>query len=589
MTTILFLAGWAVRSSVLILMGALLLRVLGVKDPSIRLAAWIAVLCGSLALPVLGVLLPNTLPSVLPRIPLAVMRTAAREAEAPRVVREAAPAPMSEVVSRQGGAAASKPVDWALAAVGIYILVAGALLLRLCLGLAMSRRLLGNSRATGRRTAGIEIRESDAVAAPVALGIVRSVIVLPGDWREWDSAKLEAVVAHERSHVRRKDPAVQLFSAIHRALLWHSPLSWFLHRRIVRVAEEASDDAAVSAMRDRASYAEVLLEFMQRGVRGGNWQGVAMARYGRPDERIHRILDGTALSRGVTRWSVAAILTLGLPVMYLAAAVRTQPAASAPIAGKAQVATAEQVTAPPAAAAESAATSAQAASAASPAQAATAQAGTTQAEGPHHGIRHYMIVSGSSMSGSWDSGDRMDEEGLREKFGPKFAWFRQSGNEYVVTDAGVLAELEQAMEPQKEVNRMQHGVNDQQAEVNRHQADVNRAQSEVNTIQASVNRRQHLIDELQAAKGDEELIRKLEAMLAELKAKKGEANDQEAANRAQAKVNQMQARVNEEQGKVNEQQNKVNEEQVRVSAKVDGRVEEILDSAVRRHLVQQMR
>lgn len=586
MTTIQFLAEWALRSSILILSGALLLRMLSVKDPSIRLAAWIAVLCGSLALPALVTWVPppSLLPNVLPRMPLAVMHWAARPAEAPRVVHEAGPAPFSEVASRQAGVVASKPFDWARAAVGIYILVAGALLLRLCAGLAMSRRLLGNSRATGRRTEGIEIRETDAVAAPAAIGIFRSVIVLPGDWREWDRGKLEAVVAHERSHIRRKDPAVQLLSAIHRALLWHSPLSWFLHRRIVRVAEEASDDAAVSATRDRASYAEVLLEFMQRGVRGANWQGVAMARYGRPDERIHRILEGTALSRGVTRWSVAAILALGLPVVYLAAA-QSEVAATAPFVEKrnAQAATAVGP-------GESVA-SAQAAGAASPAQAAkAAPAATAQAAGPakDRGIRRYMIVSGSSMSGSWDSGDRMDEEGLREKFGPNFAWFRQSGNDYVLTDAGVLAELQEAMGPQKEVNRMQSGVNAQQAVVNQHQAEVNRAQSGVNEIQAAANRRQHLIDELQAAKGDEELIRKLEAMLAELRAKKGEANDQEAANRAQGKVNEMQGRVNEEQGKVNEQQQKVNEEQRRVSAKVDGRIEEILDSAVRRHLVQQL-
>ena len=624
MTTILFLAEWALRSSVLILMGALLLRMLGVKDASIRLAAWIAVLCGSLAIPGLNILLPSVMPNVVPRIPLAVMQTAARQAEATRVVQDDdlgsggrrqdrlshQHVQISAAVSQPGGAVGSKPFDWARAAVGIYMLVAVALLLRLCLGLAMSRRLLGNSRATGRRTAGIEIRESDTVTAPVALGMVRSVIVLPGDWREWDGAKLEAVLAHECSHVRRKDPAVQLLSAIHRALLWHSPLSWFLHRRIVRVAEEASDDAAVSAMRDRASYAEVLLEFMQRGVRGGNWQGVAMARYGRPDERIHRILEGTGFSRGVPRWSLAAILTLGLPLVYLAASARTQVAGVAPVAAskaetapfshgsatKTPEAAVEQVTGatsePPksvAATAQAAAVDAQAASAAGPAQAAaTAQAASAAAKGPHHGIRHYMVVSGSSMSGSWDSDDRMDEERLREKFGSKFAWFRQGGNDYIVTDAGVLAELEQAMEPQKEVNRMQHGVNDQQAEVNKHQAGVNRAQGDVNAIQASVNRRQHLINELQAAKGDDDLIRKLEATLAELKAQKGEPNDQEAANRAQAKVNQLQARVNEEQGKVNEQQHKVNEEQRRVSARVDGRVEEILDSAVRRRLVQQM-
>src|ERR1700693_1300302 len=70
---------------------------------------------------------------------------------------------------------------------------------------------------------------------------------------------------------------------------------------------------------------------MQRAMRTSSWQGVPMARYGAPAERIHRILDGTALSRGVTRWSIAAILTLGAPLAYVVAAAQAttpQPAAA---------------------------------------------------------------------------------------------------------------------------------------------------------------------------------------------------------------------------------------------------------------------
>jgi hypothetical protein len=59
MTTILFLAEWAVRSSILILSGALLLWALRVKDSSIRLAARTAMLCGSLAIPGLTAALPK--------------------------------------------------------------------------------------------------------------------------------------------------------------------------------------------------------------------------------------------------------------------------------------------------------------------------------------------------------------------------------------------------------------------------------------------------------------------------------------------------------------------------------------------------
>jgi beta-lactamase regulating signal transducer with metallopeptidase domain len=176
MTTIQLLAEWALRSSVLILSGALLLRVLRVKDPSIRLAAWIAMLCGSLAIPALT--------AALPKVPLAVLRVAPSQIDAPAIVLDAPSEPM-HAVSRSGG----KRFDWARATVMIYVFVAFALLLRLCVGLVMSLRLLRSSPATGRTTEGIEIRESNRVAAPVTLGIVRPAIVLPGDWRQWDGAK----------------------------------------------------------------------------------------------------------------------------------------------------------------------------------------------------------------------------------------------------------------------------------------------------------------------------------------------------------------------------------------------------------------
>jgi RND family efflux transporter MFP subunit len=321
MTTLQFVVEWALRSSILILAGALLLWTLRVKDPSIRLAAWTAMLLGSLLMPALSATLPPvSMSGAHPRIVSSVLPGGPDGRALPSV---------SHGLPKQTDRAAA-PFDWARAALMPYFLIAMALLLRLCVGLAMGARLLHTSSATGQSTEGIEIRESRRIAAPVTLGIARPAIVLPPDWRRWEHPKLDAIFAHERSHIRRRDPAVQLLSAVHRALLWFSPLSWFLHQRIVRVAEEASDDAAVAVMADRTQYAELLLEFMQRGVRNPKWQGVTMARYGRQDRRIHRILDGRVLSRGVTRWTVAAILTLGSPLAWLVAAARPNPAPTIP-------------------------------------------------------------------------------------------------------------------------------------------------------------------------------------------------------------------------------------------------------------------
>lgn len=315
MTSIQFLAEWALRSSVLILAGALLLWVLRVKSASIRLAVWTALLCASLALPVLT--------GVLPRLPVVVKQGAPARREAPVSIDDSGPVEGLATTQQQ-----IARFDPARAALVVYGVVALALLLRLCVGLVLSLRLLRNSRATE-----IGVRESKSVTAPVTLGIIRPEIVLPADWGTWEAAKLDAVLAHERSHILRHDPAMQLLSAIHRALLWHSPMSWFLHRRVVRTAEEASDDAAVFMTHDRAFYAEVLLDFMQRGVRRASWMGVPMARYGKVEARIHRILDGTTLSRGVSRWSIAAIIALGAPVAYVVSAAQPQrPATPPPVA-----------------------------------------------------------------------------------------------------------------------------------------------------------------------------------------------------------------------------------------------------------------
>jgi beta-lactamase regulating signal transducer with metallopeptidase domain len=320
MTAIGFLVEWALRSAVLILSGALLLRASRVKDPSIRLAVWTAILSGSLAIPLLA--------ATLPGVPFTTSMTGSLEMPFSVQDGPATEGHQADASKAERGSGIFERVNWARAALLIYVVGALALLLRLGTGLAISMRLLRRSRSTDRAMEGIEVRESEDITAPVTLGIRHPAVVLPRDWRQWDAVKLTAVLAHEGSHVRRRDPAVQIVSAIHRALLWHDPLSWFLHRRIVQTAEEASDDAAIAAMPDRVAYAEMLLGFMQRGVRRAGLPGVPMARYGRQEDRIQRILDGTMCSRGITRWSVIAILALGTPLAYVAAAAYPQSASA---------------------------------------------------------------------------------------------------------------------------------------------------------------------------------------------------------------------------------------------------------------------
>jgi protein-disulfide isomerase-like protein with CxxC motif len=591
-----FLIEWAIRSSVFIGSGAVLLWLLRVKDPSIRLAACIAAVCGSLSIPLLT--------AAFPKLPVFVMQAPAVSTFYPTAQINVAVSGDTPVHKPQG-LASSQWNGWNGAVVGLYTLIAGLLLLRLGIGLLLARNLRLHSRATNLTAGGAEVRESQRVISPVTVGLARPVILLPADWRAWGKAKLDAVLAHEQSHVRRKDSAVQFLSAMHRALLWHSPLSWVLHRRIVRLAEDVSDDAAVAVTCNRTSYAEMLLEFMHRGVRV-NWHGAAMARYGRADARIHRILNGTILSTGVTRGAAAAVFILAVPLACVTAAAIPSRAVRA--VSNASVA------ASPVAVMASGSTSAVAAAA----QVAFAQtpappssAGSARSEGA---IRRYIIHLGDTQSGSWDSRDPVRPEALRARFGNRFAWFRQGGAEHVITDEGLLRDIERAMEPQKkvnaqqdQVNRLQSTVNNLQAKVNSQQNDVNGVQdtvnaqqAKVNTAQSAVNKRQDLLNRIQDAgsrDGKDAAVRKVETLLKDLRAASGPSS-QEDVNRLQSKVNEEQSRVNElqqkvnveqdrvnaEQQKVNVEQEKVNELQTRVTAEFGTQIQEIFDSAVRRGL-----
>jgi uncharacterized protein (TIGR03435 family) len=314
MNPIEFVAEWALRSSILIACGAALLAVLRVKDSSVRLAAWTSMLAGSLLIPAMMALLPSVpIPGFHSQPPAVAHATQNSEAAELFVAL-----PLTN--SRQQDAPTRHSLNWAALAFAAYCSVTALLLFRMLMGLMGSLRLLREIRAAGH----VEFRESDRVNSPVTVGLIRPVIVLPTGWPQWESAKLRAVLAHETAHIRRRDPLVQFVSAIHRAALWFSPLSWLLHARIVALAEEASDDAAITEISEPAVYAEVLLDFMRRPALRSRPMGIPMARYGRPDHRIERILKTTSLSRGLTRWTIAGILVIATPLTYLAAVSRPQ-------------------------------------------------------------------------------------------------------------------------------------------------------------------------------------------------------------------------------------------------------------------------
>jgi bla regulator protein blaR1 len=107
----------------------------------------------------------------------------------------------------------------------------------------------------------IELLLSPASLEPGIFGIARPVLIWPeGISKRLEDAHLEAILAHEVWHVRRRD---NLFAALHmlvEAIFWFYPLVWWLGARLLEERERACDEEVVELGGDRQVYAESILK-----------------------------------------------------------------------------------------------------------------------------------------------------------------------------------------------------------------------------------------------------------------------------------------------------------------------------------------
>jgi bla regulator protein blaR1 len=110
----------------------------------------------------------------------------------------------------------------------------------------------------------VPVRSSPALLEPGVFGIFRPVLLLPeGITGHLTAAQLEAVIAHELCHVRRRD---NLTAAIHmavEAIFWFHPLVWWLGARLVEERERACDEEVLRLGNEPQVYAESILKTCQ--------------------------------------------------------------------------------------------------------------------------------------------------------------------------------------------------------------------------------------------------------------------------------------------------------------------------------------
>jgi beta-lactamase regulating signal transducer with metallopeptidase domain len=102
---------------------------------------------------------------------------------------------------------------------------------------------------------------SPAQVEPGVVGVLRPVLVLPhGIADRLSPAELDAIIAHELCHVRRRDNLTGAIHMLVQALFWFHPLVWWLGDRLIAERERASDEGVVRAGHDRETYARGVIE-----------------------------------------------------------------------------------------------------------------------------------------------------------------------------------------------------------------------------------------------------------------------------------------------------------------------------------------
>ena len=215
-------------------------------------------------------------------------------------------------------------------AAGLYLLVMAALLFRLLVGIVSTFRLWHTAEPVNLRHINIDteprldVRSSSRAPSPVTIG---SGILLPADYSTWDREKLRVVLAHESSHIRQGDFYLQLLAALYAALVWPSPLGWWLKRKLYDLGETISDRYGLEEAANSSSYAQILLEFA--AAPRLTQIGVAMARSSNLSHRIERLFNDGAFRQAFTASRRTLAVALLVPVVLFAAATCVRVTAKA--------------------------------------------------------------------------------------------------------------------------------------------------------------------------------------------------------------------------------------------------------------------
>ena len=174
---------------------------------------------------------------------------------------------------------------------------------------------------TDRRVAGMlqRLEKAEGIQRPIQpvlsagtlepgiFGIFRSVLLWPqGISEHLDDDHIQAILAHEVCHVRRRDNLAAALHMLVEAIFWFHPLVWWMGKRLVEERELACDEQALELGNEPGVYAESILKTCEFCV-GSPLACVSGVTGAELKHRITRIMA----NRGARRLDLRGKLLLG--------------------------------------------------------------------------------------------------------------------------------------------------------------------------------------------------------------------------------------------------------------------------------------
>jgi uncharacterized protein (TIGR03435 family) len=113
----------------------------------------------------------------------------------------------------------------------------------------------------------VVVRSTSQLLEPGVVGLWRPILLLPAGLRDHlTEAQLQAVVAHEATHIRRRDNFTASIHMTTEALFWFHPLVWWIGGRLLAERERACDEEVLRLFGDPEAYASGILAICKRYV-----------------------------------------------------------------------------------------------------------------------------------------------------------------------------------------------------------------------------------------------------------------------------------------------------------------------------------